>query len=215
MKNMPDIVNADIEQYCHEITQPESPLLRELVADTWENMSGPQMMTGRVPAKLLRMLIQLMGAKYVLELGTYTGYSALTIAEALPEDGQVISCDVNPMCKSFSRYYFEQSPHGYKIDLRIAPAFETIMTLPENHFDLVFLDADKANYLKYYEATLSKLVRGGLLVIDNALWYGEVLVPRSKHAIGVHELNAHLTADERVENVLLTVRDGMHLVRKK
>jgi caffeoyl-CoA O-methyltransferase len=174
------------------------------------------MQVGRVEGTLLKLLVGLCGARRVLEIGTFTGFSGLCMAEALPDDGELITCDVDPVATGLARRYFDSSPHGRKITIRLAPALETLRALAGSApFDLCFIDADKGNYLAYYEAVLPLLRRGGLIVADNMLWSGRVLAPSSVDDHAIVALNAHIVADERVENVLLTVRDGIMLARKR
>lgn len=209
-----ELINPAIESYAHDLTQAEPELLQELAAETHARMALAQMLTGRLEGRFLKLLVQLSGAKRILEIGMFTGYSALSMAEALPDEGRLITCDIDPVAEAFARRYFARSPHGHKIELRMGPALDTIATL-SGSLDLVFLDADKENYLAYYEAVLPRLRSGGLLVIDNALWSGRVLRPEDEESRVIDALNRRIAQDERVENVLLTLRDGVNLVRKR
>jgi caffeoyl-CoA O-methyltransferase len=208
-----DLIPAPIERYAYERTRKEPEPLPALATAT-SQMSGAGMLTGRVEGRFLCMLVRLMGAKRILELGTFTGYSALSMAEGLPDDGQLITCELDQTHADISRSWFAKSPHGRKIELRLGPALASIATL-EGSFDLAFIDADKENYPAYYQACLGKLRSGGLLVIDNTLWSGKVLSPSEPSAQAIDSLNRVIERDDRVENVLLTVRDGVHLVRKR
>jgi len=136
------------------------------------------------------------------------------MAEGLPEDGKLITCDINPEAEAIARRYFAESPHGHKIEVRMGPALETIATLQEP-LDLVFIDADKTNYMNYYEAVLPLLRSGGLIVADNVLWSGRVLDPQDDDSRAIVAFDDHVQADSRVDNVCLTVRDGMMLIRKR
>jgi len=160
------------------------------------------------------MLVRLTGARRVLEIGMFTGYSALMMAEGLPDDGHLITCDVNPRAEAIARRYFAESKHGHKIEIRMGPALDTIKTLTEP-LDLVFIDADKTNYLNYYEAVLPLVRPGGLIVADNVLWSGRVLNPKDDDTRAIVEFDKRVTEDSRVENVCLTVRDGMMLAWKR
>ncbi|APR82200.1 O-methyltransferase [Minicystis rosea] len=212
---MTPIVPKEIEQYVHDHTTPRPALFDELRERTYALMASPQMQVGRVEGTLLKTLCALAGARRVLEIGTFTGYSALCMAEALPDDGELITCDIDPEAVAIARSFFARSPHGSKIHVRLGDAVETIASLPvEQAFDLVFIDADKENYEKYYELALPRLRRGGLVVGDNTLWSGKVLNPVSASDKAIVAFNARVTADPRVENVLLSVRDGMMLARK-
>jgi caffeoyl-CoA O-methyltransferase len=207
-------VPEDIERYAHAHTQPRPEVFDDLRDHTQANVPFPQMQVGRVEGTLLKTLAALLGARRILEVGTYTGYSALCMAEALPDDGTLITCDRSEEYTAVARSYFAKSPHGSKIEIRIGDAMDTVAALDPTPFDMAFVDADKARYPQYYEAIVPRLRTGGLLVIDNVLWSGEVLDPQSDDARGIAQVNARATEDGRVENVLLTVRDGVMLVRK-
>lgn len=206
---------AGIEDYCRRHIHPESALLRELQAETNAKMAVPQMLSGHLEGRFLKMLVQLSGARRALEIGMFTGYSALCIAEGLPPDGRLITCDVDPECAKIARNFFDRSAYAKKITIKLQDAMKTISELKET-LDFVFIDADKENYKNYYEACLPKLRQGGLIVFDNALWGGKVLDPSSSDAesTAIAQTNELVARDERVENVLLTVRDGINLVRK-
>lgn len=203
----------EIDQYAFEHTQPRPPLFDELRAYTYDNVPSPQMQVGRVEGTLLKVLAALCAARRIVEIGTYTGYSALCMAEALPDDGLLITCDKNEHVTEVARRFFDKSPHGHKIEIRVGDALDTLRAL-EGPFDMAFLDADKARYPDYYEELVARLRPGGLLVIDNVLWSGDVLSPESDDARGIAAVNDKALADPRVENVLLPVRDGVMLVRK-
>jgi caffeoyl-CoA O-methyltransferase len=208
------LVPPDIEKYAQEHTEVPGPLFEELQRITWERMSAPQMQVGRLEGTFLRMLVRMTGARRVLEIGTFTGYSALMMAEGLPDDGELITCDINPQAEAIARDFFARSPHGRKITLRMGPALETLKTL-QGPFDLAFIDADKGNYSAYYDAIVPLLRTGGLLVADNTLWSGRVLAPQRPDDHALVAFNQRVAADPRVEKVLLTVRDGMMLALKR
>lgn len=211
---MVPLVTEALEAYSAAHSDPVPSLLDDLRQETHAKMAYPQMQVGRIEGALLKMLVRLMGARRVLEIGMFTGYSALSIAEGLPDDGLLVTCDVDPVAEAIARRYFARSPHGKKIDVRIGPALDTIVTLAPP-LDLVFIDADKQNYTRYYEATLPLLRTGGLVVADNALWSGAVLDPKDDDARAITAFNDRVAADARVERVMLTVRDGMMLARKR
>jgi caffeoyl-CoA O-methyltransferase len=211
---MKPLVAEDLERYAESHTDVPDPLLEELRRETYASVADPQMQVGAVEGTLLRMLVAVSGARRALEIGMFTGYSGLMIASALPEDGELITCDVNPKAEEVARRYFARSPHGKKIRIRMGPALETIAGLSP-FFDFIFLDADKENYPNYYDAVLPLLAPGGLLVVDNVLWSGRVLDPKEPSDRAIDTLNSRVAADPRVEKVLLTVRDGVLLVRKK
>lgn len=209
-----NLVSSEINQYCEKHSHPVSELLQNLASETRETMQAAVMLTGTLEGNLLRMLIHLTQAKRILEIGTFTGYSALSMAEALPEDGELITCDVSEESTSLARRYWEQSPHGSKIKLRLGPALDTIASL-DGGLDLVFIDADKTNYSNYWQACLPKVRPGGLVVVDNVLWSGRVLNPQGESDHAIVALNELAIADSRVECVMLPVRDGMLLAWKK
>lgn len=208
-----NFINKEIEEYVKLYTSNEPVLLKELAEFTETNMPMAQMLTGKIEGRLLKMLVALTGATNILEIGMFTGYSALSMAEALPDDGQIITCDIDEEVAKLARDYFDRSPHGSKISIKLAPALKTLSNL-EQTFDLVFLDADKENYVEYYQAIIPKLKPNGLLVIDNCLWSGKVLEPEAETDLAIHNLNQLIVTDPRVENVILSVRDGINLVRK-
>jgi len=209
-----NIVDEALDRYAYEHTRPEPAHLRELAARTRERMEQSQMLTGRVEGRLLKLLVQLCRPRLVLEIGTFTGYSALSMAEGLGEDGRIVTCEVDPHAQRMAQAAFDASPWGHRIELRMGPALETVRGLG-GPIDFTFIDADKTGYRDYYEEVVPRTRPGGLIVLDNMLWSGEVLDPRSESARALAALNATIAADPRVENVLLTVRDGVQLVRKK
>lgn len=207
------LVPEAIENYAAAHADPVSPLLDELRLVTHEKMKWPQMQVGRVEGALLRMVVRMIGAKSVLEIGMFTGYSALCMAEALPDDGKLVTCDIDPEAEKIAKSFFARSPHGKKIDVRIAPALETIATL-KGPLDLVFIDADKTSYAAYFDAVFPLVRKGGLIIADNTLWSGKVLDPQTDDAHAIVAYNAKVAADTRVAKVLLTVRDGMLFSQK-
>ena len=211
---MTRFIDAAVEQYAHDHTEAESELYVRLREETYRTMKSPQMQVDRIEGQFLRMLVRLTAARFVLEFGTFTGYSALMMAEGLPDDGRLVTCEVDPKAEAIARRYFSESPHGRKITLRMGPALETIKTL-SGPLDLVFIDADKANYSNYYEASLPLLKPGGLIVADNVLWSGKVLDPKEADDHAIVAFDRMVQSDPRVENVCLTVRDGMMLARKR
>jgi caffeoyl-CoA O-methyltransferase len=156
-----------------------------------------------------------MGARRVIEIGTFTGYSGLSMAEALPDEGELITCDIDPHATRIAREFFDKSPHGKKITIRLGDALETLRGLPSSQpFDLAFIDADKERYVDYYDALVPLIRPNGLIVADNTLWSGKVVDPQDASTRAIVAFNARVTADPRVENVLLSVRDGVMLARK-
>ena len=211
---MEAFINEAVEQFAHDHTEPESDLFLRLRDETYRDMNCPQMQVGRIEGRFLKMLVRLTGARRILEIGMFTGYSTLMMAEGLPQDGKIITCDVDPKAEAFARRYFAESPNGHKIEIRMGPALETIKTLG-GPLDMVFIDADKGNYSNYYEAVLPLVRPGGLIVADNVLWSGRVLHPESPDDHAIVAFDKLVQSDSRVENVCLTVRDGMMLAWKK
>ena len=207
-------INEEVERFAHDHTEPESDLFRRLQKETYDTMQSPQMQVGRIEGRFLKMMVRLTGARRILEIGMFTGYSALMMAEGLPDDGRLITCDVNPKAEEVARRYFADSPHGHKIEIRMGPALETIATLTDP-LDMVFIDADKGNYLNYYEACLPLVRPGGLIVADNVLWSGRVIHPEDDDTRAIVAFDERLQSDSRVENVCLTVRDGIMLAWKR
>ncbi len=208
-----NFINQEIEDYCRAHTTPLAPLFDQLRAATYSEMKAPQMQVGVLEGRFLGLLVAITGAKRVLELGTFTGFSGLAMASALPADGQLITCDIDPRATSMAKKFWDQSPHGKKIELKLGPALDSIAQITEP-LDLVFIDADKANYVNYWEAVLPKVRSGGLIAVDNVLWSGAVLDPREKSDFEIVNFNEHARRDPRVEIVMLTLRDGVLLARK-
>ena len=210
------IVDPKVEEYAEAHSTPDGELFERLAAETREKTTAPQMMVGRLEGRFLGLLVSTLRAKRVLELGTFTGYSSISMALALPSGGRVITCDVNEETTAIARRYAEEAGVLDRIDYRLGPGLETIAKLNEP-FDLVFIDADKQNYVNYYEATLPLLAAGGLMVVDNTLWSGRIVDPEDNDDTtrAIRELNDRVFDDPRVENVLLSVRDGMNLVWRK
>jgi caffeoyl-CoA O-methyltransferase len=207
-------LSEKIEEYSERHTRELSDLHERLWQETHEKTSSPGMMVGPIEGALLRLLVRLTAAKRVLEIGMFTGYSALAMAAALPEDGQLITCDVNPETSEIARRYFASSPHGHKIEIKLGPAKETLKNL-QGPFDLCFIDADKQGYGAYYDACIDLVRRGGLIVLDNMLQSGRVLNPADPASRIIAALNDRIQRDERVENVLLPIRDGIMLAYRR
>jgi caffeoyl-CoA O-methyltransferase len=207
-------IDEAVEQFAHDHTKAESELYVRLRNETYATMKSPQMQVGRIEGRFLKMLVRLTGARNVLEIGMFTGYSALMMAEGLPDDGHLITCDVDPKAEAIARRYFSESPDGHKIEIRMGPALETIKSL-KGPIDMVFIDADKTNYSNYYEAVMPLVRPRGLIVADNVLWSGRVLHPDSSDDHAIVAFDKLVQSDSRVENVCLTVRDGMMLAWKR
>jgi caffeoyl-CoA O-methyltransferase len=210
-----NIVRDEIDRYAEQHTTPPLPLLAELAEETRATLPIPQMLTGTVEGRLLELLVWASGAQHVLEIGTYSGYSALSMAAALPEDGRIDTCEIEEQHAEVARRYIGRSPYADRITVHLGPALETIERL-EGDFGFVFIDADKENYVNYYEAVLPRLAERGMIAADNTLWSGRVLdegdVTDGTRAI--RAFNEHVRADGRVTSVMLTVRDGVTLIRR-
>ena len=211
---MKSLVLPDIEAYAEAHSFPESDVCRRLREETYRTINSPQMVVGPLEGAFLKVMALSIGARRVLEIGTFTGYSALCFAESLPEDGKVLTCDVDPESTAMAKRYWGQSPHGAKIDLRLAPALETMATLTGT-FDLIFIDADKANYVNYFRQALELISDQGVILIDNVLWNGDVLTHPAPdtNTAAIQELNRVVHAEPRVSAVLLTIRDGIFLIK--
>lgn len=208
------LVPEAIEAYAAEHSERVAPLFEALREETYASVQSPGMQVGRLEGNFLRLLVKLSGAKRALEIGMFTGYSGLMIAAGLPEDGTLITCDIDPKAEAIARRAFAKSPVGHKIEIRMGPALKTLATL-KGPLDFVFVDADKENYLAYFEAVLPLLKTGGLVVADNTLWSGKVLEPQSTSDHAIVAFNDAVAKDSRVDKVLLTVRDGMTLAVKR
>lgn len=207
-------LSKEVADYVINNSHQEPQLMANLRQETTATTEVGNMICGPIEGQLLYTLIKFSGAKRVLELGTFTGYSALYMASALGQDGIITTCEIDERHAGVAEKYFARSPWAHKIDLRVAPAFDTLKTL-EGPFDLVFIDADKKAYPKYYEEVLPKVRQGGLIVIDNTFWGGKVLSPRDLETKTIAELNQFLANDQRVEVLMLAIRDGITLCFKK
>jgi predicted O-methyltransferase YrrM len=218
MTVMTDIEIADprVEQYAAEHTTPEPPWFATLAEETRNATRAPTMMVGTLEGRLLTALVAMLRPRSVLEIGTFTGYSALSMAEALPPDGRIVTCDISEEHLAIARRHIAASPYAGVIEIRSGPALETIATLP-GPFDLVFIDADKTSYSAYFEATLAKLAPDGVILVDNVLWSGRVLDPAitEPDTAAIKAFNDQVLADDRVDVVMLTVRDGVSLIRHR
>lgn len=206
-----DIVDPAIEDYAAAHTTPPPGALPEVAAATWETMPSPRMMTAPVEARLLEALVATSGARRALEVGTFTGFGALTLAAALPDDGEVVTIENDQDTAAIARENIDSSEYGSKVRLIVGDAREELDKL-DGPFDLVYIDAWKADYVHYYESALSMLSERGIIVADNVLWSGRVLEADVEgEAAGVKAFNEHVQADSRVHNVLLSVGDGLML----
>lgn len=212
-----EFIDEALDNYVCRHTSPEDVLLAKLNRDTHIKVMQPRMLSGHFQGRVLSMLSHMIRPERILEIGTYTGYSALCMAEGLTDSGKLITIDVNAQLEDFVRGYFAQSPLNDKIDFRIANAMELIPQLDET-FDMVFIDADKQNYINYYNLVFDKVKRGGYILADNVLWSGKVTgdyEQLDKDTRLLMDFNLLIQHDDRVENVLLPIRDGIMIARKK
>jgi predicted O-methyltransferase YrrM len=211
---MVQIASDEIESYVEANSTPPPELLRRLAEETRAELRSPQMLTGTVEGRLLEFLVFALRPQRVLELGTYSGYSSISMAAALPPGGHIDTCEVDETHAAVARRYQEEAGVADRITIHLGPALETIERL-DGEYDLVFIDADKLNYPAYYEALVPRLSANGIMVLDNTLWSGRVAEPPDTPETEMFvELNARIAADPRVVAVMLTVRDGVTLVRR-
>ncbi|MGQ3012783.1 MAG: O-methyltransferase [Flavobacteriales bacterium] len=213
-----EFIDQAIQHYADAMTEPETELLASLNRETHTKVMQPRMLSGHFQGRLLSMLSYILQPKRILEIGTYTGYSALCLAEGLATDGELHTIDINAEQEKRIRSYFERSPQAQSLHLHIGNALEIIPGLPAP-FDIVFIDADKSNYLNYFNLVADKMSPGGLIIADNVLWSGKILDEKErtkdKDTAALHEFNTRVSADPRFQPVLLPVRDGLMLLRRK
>ena len=209
-----NLISKEIEQYCLDQSQPDTGLLKALVNKTLKEEEIPQMLSGPLVGGLLQLLIKITGAKNKLEIGMFTGYSTLKMAEALPEDGEIHTCELMEKHVKTAENWFKKSNDGYKIVIHQGKAINQLDTFKIGSFDLIFIDADKINYPEYYRRSTALLKVGGISVLDNMLWNGEVLNPKDDNAKALRETAELIKNNHRLESLLLTVRDGILIYRK-
>ena len=213
---MSPIVDPAVEEYVEQHTTPPAPHLAQLAAQTREQLSFPQMLTGTVEGRFLEMLVFALQPKLVVELGTYSGYSALSMAAVLPPGGRIVTCELSDEHADFAQRHIDASPYADRIEIRRGPGLETLRDL-DGPYDLVFIDADKGGYADYFDAAVPKLAAGGLIAIDNTLWSGRVADPSETEETTetMRAFNDKVRDDSRVVSVMLSVRDGITLVRRE
>jgi len=213
-----DFLDPNISDYAENHTSPESIILADLNRDTYTNVLIPRMLSGHMQGRILSMFSKMTRPTTILEVGTYTGYSALCLAEGLQPNGKLITIDINEELEDRIRKYFDQSPFAQQIELQIGNAVEIIPTI-STPIDLAFIDADKENYAVYYDMIIERMPSGGVIIADNVLWSGKVLdknqLEKDEETKALHLFNEKVNADDRVENVLMPVRDGLMVIRKK
>ncbi len=211
-----EIINAKAEEYALKFSTPTDALLQEIEKYTLQNHPHANMLSGPIQGKVLEMISKMIKPDRILEIGTFMGYSALCLAKGLADKGELHTIEIRKEDADISKNYFSKSLYDKQIILHEGNALEIIPALNET-WDLVFIDADKVNYINYYELTLPRLKKGGFLLADNVLFHGEVLEENitGKNAKAIHAFNEHILNDERVEHVIVTVRDGIMLIQKK
>ncbi|MGJ5642056.1 O-methyltransferase [Formosa sp. S-31] len=210
-------IPEELDNYVVKHSEDEPELLQKLTRETYQKILQPRMLSGHYQGRILSMLSKLIRPKTILEIGTYTGYSALCLAEGLQKDGVLHTIDINEELYDFQRKYFDASEYGHQIKQHLGPALNIIPTL-DTTFDLIFMDADKDNYINYFHQIIDKLNPGGIILSDNVLWSGKViepLNPKDETTKIVLEYNTLLKEDDRIETVLLSIRDGLTISRKK
>lgn len=209
-----DIINPELQRYSEEHSAPESDLLRKINRDTMANVMMPRMLSGHIQGRTLSMISRMIKPKLILEIGTYTGYSAICLAEGLQREGKLITLDINEELEDKVKSYFKEAGLAGRIDYRIGHAVNIIPEL-QGPFDLVFIDADKQNNPLYFDLVIGKVPVGGFILVDNVLWNGKVVQPNpDKDTRNVLAFNDKVHGDPRVECVLLPVRDGISLMQK-
>lgn len=209
--------DPEINRYAEEWSTPESKLLKKINRDTWAEVLMPRMLSGHMQGRILSMLSHMIRPKRVLEVGTYTGYAALCLAEGLREDGKLHTIDVNDELENRVRGYFESSDYSGRIAYHVGNALDIIPKL-EEEWELVFIDADKENYARYFDLVIDNVRPGGWIIADNVLWSGKVLAKAEdmdSETAALHAYNQKVATDNRVEQVLLAVRDGLMCCRKR
>ena len=211
---MIDSITENIHKYCKAHTVSDNRLLSELEQYTWDNEDVPQMISGQMVGKFLQSIIRMIAAQKIVEVGTFTGYSALQMAEAIPLDGEIHTCELMKKHVETAQSFFDKSDYGKKITIHQGPALESLEQMKSVSFDLAFIDADKSNYLEYYQHCLVLIRTGGVIVLDNMLWGGDVLDPQDDDAKALRRTGDFIQNDQRVFNTLLPIRDGLMLCIK-
>ena len=208
-------IKDDIEKYCVNHSPDDTELLKELTDYTKKNIEGSAMLSGILVGSVLQSIICMIQAKKILEIGTYTGYSALKMAEVLPNGGTIDTCELGDNHCKTARKFFNKSPYGESIKIHRGKALESIKNFSMNFFDMIFIDADKINYMNYYKQSIKLIRTGGVIVLDNMLWSGSVIQPDDEHALALRNTGDYIQNDENCYNFLIPVRDGLMICIKK
>ena len=209
------IIQEKILQYCQKHSLENSTLVQELEKYTWNNEDVPQMISGQLVGSFLQAIIQAIQAKRIVEVGMFTGFSALKMAEVLPDEGIINTCELMEKHIKTARSFFDKSDYGNKISIYAGPALQSLEQMQSGSFDMAFIDADKINYLEYYHRCLTLIRRNGVIVLDNMLWSGEVIDPKDDDSKAIRKTGDFIQKDDRVFNTLLPIRDGLMLCIKK
>lgn len=207
-----------IEEYILSHIDNEPELLKRMTRDAHVKLLRPRMISGNIQGRLLKMLTSMLKPQNVLEIGTFTGYSALCIAEGAPDNSQIVTIEIDDEIESFIRKYLHESEYGHKIDLKIGDALELMHSYENNYFDLIFIDGNKRDYCAYYDIAFDKLQKGGFIIVDNTLWSGKVIddkYQKDSQTKGVIEFNNRIKEDTRIDKVILPIRDGLTIIQKK
>ena len=207
-----------IEEYILSHIDPEPELLKRMTREAHVKLLRPRMISGNVQGRLLKVLTSMLMPQNILEIGTFTGYSALCIAEGAPDTSKIVTVEIDDEMESFIRKYFQESEYGHKIELKIGDAIELMHDYEDNYFDLIFIDANKRDYCSYYNIAFDKLRKGGVILADNTLWNGKVIDQKFQNddqTKGVLKFNSLIKKDSRIEKVILPIRDGLTIIRKK
>ena len=207
-----------IEEYILSHIDPEPELLKRMTREAHVKLLRPRMISGNIQGRLLKVLTSMFMPQNILEIGTFTGYSALCMAEGAPENSKIVTIEIDDEMESFIRKYFQESAYGHKIELKIGDALQLMQDYDDNHFDLIFIDANKRDYSAYYNIAFDKLRKRGIILADNTLWNGKVIDPKFQNddqTKGVLKFNNQIKEDTRIEKVILPIRDGLTIIRKK
>ena len=212
-----DFLDDQLNEYIEKHSQPESELLARLTRETYTKVLAPRMLSGHLQGRVLSMLSKMLQPKSILEIGTYTGYSAICLAEGLQPDGKLCTIDINEELEDMAKRYFEEAGILKQVDMRTGNALDIIPEL-DTIFDLVFIDADKVSYSQYFDLIVNKMSKNGIIIVDNVLWSGKVLIEDGdldKDTLAIVNFNKKVHEDSRVDNVLFPIRDGLMVLRKK
>ena len=206
-----------IEEYILSHIDPEPELLKRMTREANVKLLRPRMLSGNIQGRLLKMLATMIMPRNILEIGTYTGYSALCLAEGAPKDAKIYTIEIDDEMEGFITKYLQESEYGHKVELKIGDALQLMNNYEDNFFDLIFIDANKRDYLSYYHIAIEKLKKGGVILADNTLWNGKVVEDKfhkDEQTCGVMKFNNHIKDDTRIEKVILPIRDGLTIIRK-